>query len=580
MSKKKQILVIFVIFCLCSMFISNNYNSTAYPRNDFIEKSDYSFKTASFSDWKWSLTQVVSSGMSGSSMYPYQAVDSSGNVHVVWSDQTNYAVSGSDWDIFYRRWNASSMSWTPIEVLSNLSTDDSYNPSLTIDNLNNVYVVWEDETDYDTIGDPIDISDIVYKMWDASSKSWTALEVVNSGSNLRSEKPVVAIDSSRNVHVVYVESEDPIVIGGDNSVFHTYFNFTSKSWSTPEDITPGLADSYEPSLTIDSSDFLHAVWEDQTNAYGSGVDRDIFYRQWSSTSLSWLTIEVVSTESTDHSQYPCLVVDSINNIHVIWRDQTNFNNEGLDQDIFYKNRNKQTALWTYTDVVSHGCPKDSLYPTIATDSLGYIHVAWQDSTNIPFYDSDYDIFYRKWHITSKPISEITVISSESDGSSTYPSIYVSSTGIGHVSWSDTTDYNDADSDWDIFFKWCSPALQSPILANIIPNPSETGEIFLEWNDVEGATRYYIFRDTYYRWDVDYFGPIDYTTSSSYIDVLPAEGIYFYVIVATDGISNSSLSNCEYVDYSIPHLKEFTITTSVLASLAIIVIVFTKFRKKK
>jgi len=76
-------------------------------------------------------------------------------------------------------------------------------------------------------------------------------------------------------------------------------------------------------------------------------------------------------------------------------------------------------------------------------------------------------------------------------------------------------------------------LAAPNLAIITPNPSESDIISLDWNDVKGAIGYYIYRDTYYRWDVEYFGPIDYTTSSDYVDVLPSEGDYFYVIVATD-----------------------------------------------
>ncbi len=55
------------------------------------------------------------------------AVDSDGNVHVAWDDDTDYAGSGTDTDIFYKRFEVSPPPppvggiWIPVDKLSLLA---------------------------------------------------------------------------------------------------------------------------------------------------------------------------------------------------------------------------------------------------------------------------------------------------------------------------------------------------------------------------------------------------------------------------------------------------------------------------
>ena len=76
------------------------------------------------------------------------------------------------------------------------------------------------------------------------------------------------------------------------------------------------------------------------------------YRRYDATTELWQTTEVVSTESTSNSFRPDIVTDIQGNIHVCWRDPTDYNFEGSDYDIFYKYRSITSGLWTTTKVVS------------------------------------------------------------------------------------------------------------------------------------------------------------------------------------------------------------------------------------
>ncbi len=131
-------------------------------------ENQYNFDSFDTYTWDWMITEVVSTESSGTSWSPSIAVDTSGNIHIAWEDYTDYSGAGTDVDIFYKYWNASTSSWSTTEVVSTESTGKSYNPSLATDAEGNVHISWHDETNYDSSGTDVDI---FYKYWDASTSS-------------------------------------------------------------------------------------------------------------------------------------------------------------------------------------------------------------------------------------------------------------------------------------------------------------------------------------------------------------------------------------------------------------------------
>lgn len=47
---------------------------------------------------------------------------------------------------------------------------------------------------------------------------------------------------------------------------------------------------------------------------------------------------MISTESSDISNRPTIAADSSGNLHLAWRDHTNYKGSGIDRDVFYKNK--------------------------------------------------------------------------------------------------------------------------------------------------------------------------------------------------------------------------------------------------
>ena len=162
--------------------------------------------------------------------------------------------------------------------------------------------------------------------------------------------------------------------------------------------TESTGDSYYPTLAVDGSGNVHIAWRDV----------DIFYKHWNATTAAWDTTTVVSTESNGASYEPTIAVDGSGNVHIAWSEYTNYGDSGTDWDIFYKHWNATTAAWNTTTVVSTESTGASNYPTIAVDGSGNVHIAWRDVTDYGGSGAaDWDIFYKKF--ISSPLNPSIII---------------------------------------------------------------------------------------------------------------------------------------------------------------------------
>ncbi len=232
-----------------------------------------------------------------------------------------------------------------------------------------------------------------------------------------------------------------------------------------------------------------------------------------------------------------------------------------------------------TEVVSTESTADSSSPSLAVDSAGNIHTSWEDQTDYDSCGPDEDIFYKRWDASTSSWTTTEVISTNSTEASDEPSIAVDAEENVHIAWYDGTDYAGSGTDRDIFYKLLTVSPAAPELAPILPNPTELSSISLVWNSIDGAIEYYVYRSVSYIGSVEGLTPIATVGSTSYDDTLPSEGIYFYVIVASDGLRNSTHSNCEYVEYKLPTVHEFFILSSLIIGIPVFLFVVTRIRKK-
>ncbi len=440
------------------------YNNINLLKDNVVEDLESFSEELKISAWAWTTTEVVSTESTDDSRSPTIVVDGSGNVHIAWRDETDYHGSGDDDDIFYKRWNAATATWTTTEVVSTESTDRSRDPTIAVDGSRNVHIAWQDETDYSGSGTDIDI---FYKRWNAATATWTMTEVVSTASYNNSKIPTIAADGSGNVHIAWQDETNYSGSGTDKDIFYKRWNAATATWTTTEVVSTESIGAYDTTIAADGSGNVHIVWWDYTNYGGSGGDGDIFYKRWNATTATWTTTEVVSTESTGYSCDPTIAMDGSGNVHIAWEDYTNYSSSGTDLDIFYKRWNAASVTWTTTEVVSTESTDNSGDPTIAADGSGNVHIAWEDDTNYSGSGWNLDIFYKRWNAATATWTTTEVVSTESTGYSCDPTIAADGSGNVHIAWWDDTIYGGSFPDDDIFYKKFSspPPLNPSIIIN-------------------------------------------------------------------------------------------------------------------
>lgn len=541
--KTSYVIILLILFSIFVGIFSNHlYLSNSEQNLPIIINTSTAIDRSS---WHWTEIDILSIASGLDSDNPEIVVDSSNNVHVVWSDPTDYPSDGdADGDIFYKCWNSSAKLWQSIEIVSSESDATSFTPSLDVDLEGNVYVVWVDNDDI--LGSGID-QDIFFKKKNVVTDAWSSAELISSGSNSASSSPNIFLEES-DIHVTWGDLGDITGgSGGDKDLFYKKWDSSSSAWGTTELISIQATDNSDNSqIDVDDEGNVHVIWTDYTDYLGAGTDVDIWYNVRDSSSGTWDYMKLVSTESSLSSVVPDMVMDSNGDIHVTWADTTNYDGSGTDRDIFYKRWDSTLGIWTYTIVVSEESTDESNYPRIIVDQEDLIHITWIDATNYASIGTDQDVFYKHWLQEIDVWSDLIIVAPESTSSVVDLAIAVDTLGHIHFTWVDPTNYKGANTDDDIFYRKFVGSPEAPILAPIIPNPNKDGMVTLDWTDAYGATEYHVYRSDSYIWSAEGLPPIVRDTST-WTNQIATEGIYYYAVVAVNDYGISQISNCESVE---------------------------------
>ena len=234
----------------------------------------------------WSDAEVVSTESNPAlfSRFPDIAVDSMGVISVVWQDDTT--LSGSSLledDIFYKR-KVPGEEWSevPTEIASIENNFLAIHPSIAIDNNDNIHVAWSDFTNYSgniQSDDRTDL-DIVYRNR-SQQGVWGDIEVVSTESNKISWDSDIVADSTGIIYIAWSDSSDYLSSGTDEDIFFKRNIGEGITWAqNPTKIVSieSNLSSRNPSFDIDENQIVHIVWGDLTPLLNSGPDEDIFYR--------------------------------------------------------------------------------------------------------------------------------------------------------------------------------------------------------------------------------------------------------------------------------------------------------------
>jgi len=541
MKKISASLFIITIFVIGIVSNSSTISSNNHAGSSNQIESEY----FDISNWWWDEMQVLSDESTAHSYQPRPAIDTEGNIHLVWHDATDILVSGSDYDIFYKKWDVNTETWGATELLSTESTSESSEPSIVIDSEDNLHIVWQDNTDILSCGTDWDI---FYKILDATTDLWSTTEVVSTESTSDAFDASFGIDQEGNIYVSWEDATDDD-LEGDKDIYLKKKDAITDIWGTAEDVSSISNDaSNDPHLVIDSNGDVHIAWIESFNL-DVDLDTDVFYRVLDADTTTWSTTEDLSTVGALDSDNVFLAVDSVDNIHVIYEDFSDYMGSGIgEKDIFYKYKVAETGVWSPTELATVVSTEASRLAYMTIDSTNRIHMVFQDATDIFEAGSDIDIFYTYKDSLTSDWAPQRLISTESIVSNVWglPAIAIDSNGYYHVFWTDLSDIYGAGIDNDIFYRRFVGPPQAPHVYPISPNPTITGNATILWTDVAASENYHIYREEAYISSLSGLSVFASTSDNYFDDSILDNGTYYYAVITKNEYGKSSISNIEYL----------------------------------
>ncbi|MHA1198684.1 MAG: hypothetical protein ACTSQF_04955 [Candidatus Heimdallarchaeaceae archaeon] len=569
-SKSKQFFQILCVILIASILLLQG--SSALQQREFYKNSP--ILDAVVPEWSFSSSELVSAGSDGNSFNQVMDIDSKGNVHVAWQE-----LNGS---YLYRVWDINTQTWQPSQIIASCTHNMFAGIGITVDDSDNVHIVWGDDTDYQSAG--IDF-DIFYKFWNSTSMSWNETSVVSTESNLVSFMPVVKVDSHNNAHIIWYDHTDYLGSGSDYDVFYKCWDALDMKWNTTIVVsTESGLDSKRGSMDIQSSGYLEIAWYDKTNLGTNGDDWDIFFKFYNPETEYWSSVRVISANSVNDSYHPDVYVDSKDNVHITWHDYSDIDNNGIDADIFYTFWNSTSTSWNATTVISTESDENSYLPGVVVDELQNVFISWWDLSDLGTLDIDFDIFFKYWDASGEYWNTTQVVTddntSDAELSENSP-IDIDRWGNVHLIWEDYSDMLGAGgSDYDVFYKRLDlSSLNAPILQSISPAPSTTGNIDLQWSSVPYVDTYSVYRSDTAISSVSGLTPITIVNTIDFADLGLSDGTYYYVIVANNPYLDSTISNEESVDVEIPIVQEYPIQMLLAVGIVGLFAVVIKHKRK-
>ncbi len=302
---------------------------------------------------------------------PQIAVDSGGNIYVVWEDDREFNS-----DIFFAKSMDNGVTWTEKNVKISNSSADQRSPAIAISSIDEIYVVWEDNRNSN--------SDIYFACSKNFGMNWTDpnIKISNESSGYDQRDPDIALDVMGNIYVVW---ED--VRNGDWDIYFAMSTDNGATWSNPN-IRVGTdttnASQRNPSLALDLLGNIYVTWQDDRNS-----DRDIYFTKSENQGAVWYSDKRVNSDTLNQNQRaPTIAVDSTGIISIAWQD--NRNSALYGGDIYYANSMDGGGNWTDPNirVNSDSSSADQQSPSLVIDLDNVIHITWHD-----FMAGESDIYY-------------------------------------------------------------------------------------------------------------------------------------------------------------------------------------------
>ncbi len=282
-------------------------------------------------------------------------------------------------DIYFTKSSDGGRTWsTPIRVNDDATGAAQAEPSLALDNANNIYIAWTDMRSGN--------NDVYFSKSITGGRTFAANLRVNDVTTNSQSEPDLAVDpvNAHLIHVVWTDTRSAI-LGPD--IF--YANSTDGGLSfnpsvrVNDDVTG--SEQGQPSIAVAPNRDVYVVWRDPRSA---AKGPDIYFSKSSDLGATWSpNIFLNSDVGNAIQQDPTIAVDAAGTIYVAWTD---YRNPNTAPDIYEAwSANVGASFGANVQVNDDRGLAPQLSPSLAANA-GKIQIAWADyrtggSTNYDIY---------------------------------------------------------------------------------------------------------------------------------------------------------------------------------------------------
>ncbi len=272
--------------------------------------------------------------------------------------------------------------------------------------------------------------DVWYAKLDSAGNVLVPNKVVAyaSGSNMGSLLPAIAMDPNDYIHILW----DQYVFPG-NEIHYTKLDSDGNVLVPDQMLTaPGVYAS-SPALAIDSNNDLHVAWHDNSN---TGLGWILTYAKLDNVGNILVGPLWLTPDDDYNSGAATVVIDPDDNVHIAFFDDRSGNH-----DVWYtKLDNNGNTLIDDKDISNSTGHVE--YPDLAIDSRSDLHLVWGSNLS----DRTDAIYYAKLDTSGNVlIGPMVVVDAPSY--SEIPELAVDSSDRLHLVWQDYRNNN-----WDIYYK--------------------------------------------------------------------------------------------------------------------------------
>jgi len=279
---------------------------------------------------------------------PSIAIDSKDNIHIVWQGRFQ---GNNSWQIRYRKYDSAQGEWQDIENLTSEEFDQQ-NPSIAIDSQDNIHIVWSGKIPGYTY------SQIRYQKY---TDSWQTIEKLSDQeycfiptychSIFNQDRPVLAIDSNDNLHLVWRGQNYWSGVGAGGTSYGIYYRKYAGSWQNIKQLKKASFDKGKfLSVAIDDDNNVHIVWERTRAESDTGQwfgPYQIWYQRYTTTWEAPIILHETARGLNEYQEQPSVSLDSEGNIYVVW-----YGRKKEDLKINYKIYFKQyIGSWQETEIL-------------------------------------------------------------------------------------------------------------------------------------------------------------------------------------------------------------------------------------